>query len=202
MATYISSDIHFNHLNVLKYCPHRWLDYDGFSPPDWDSVSLMNEKIISNWNSMITPDDEVWILGDCAMGKIENAPPLIRRLNGSKHLVLGNHDKTLHKLIKANPDTLSDLFVSIQSYKEISHKFGGKKHMICLSHFPMRFWNNCGSTPSSLHLHGHLHGSPCDVPGRIKDIGMDTNNLFPYLLDDVVESLLKIEVKEHHHGNL
>jgi len=53
----------------------------------------------------------------------------------------------------------------------------------------------------SWFLHGHLHGSRCGVPGRIKDVGIDTNNLFPYRMDDVVKEMLKIPVREGHHEN-
>jgi calcineurin-like phosphoesterase family protein len=199
---YIASDIHLGHFNILKYCPERnVIPYDGIREITHADVSAMNELIITNWNSIITTEDTVFILGDFLMGIVANSIPLIRRLNGSKILIRGNHDKTLSKLIK-NDSSLSDLFESVHDYYEYFHMHDGKNRMICMSHFPMRHWH--GQNAGSIMLHGHLHGSPCDVPGRIKDVGIDTNNLRPYLLDDVVAEMMKIESFEEHHkeGNL
>jgi len=205
MKVWIASDIHFSHRNILQYCPHRVHESftdDIKSADDLEIdflIELMNEKIISNWNEKVEPDDDVFILGDVAMGKIALAPALIRRLNGRKHLVAGNHDKTLIKLIGNDP-SLSDLFVWIKDYHEMSHALPGinqKKNLICMSHFPFRCWN--GMNNFSMMIHGHLHGSLCDVPGRIMDVGIDTNGLRPYLLDDVVSRLLKITDVESHH---
>jgi len=196
MKTFITSDIHFNHISILKYnSTSRGYDCN-LGQPDWPDVEEMNDKIIKNWNSLVSDNDIVFILGDVAMGKIIDAPNLIRQLNGKKKLISGNHDITLKKLIKNN-ESYNDLFESIHDYYEYSHVHNNKKVMMCMSHFPMRHWH--GQNRGTLMLHGHLHGSRCDVPGRIKDVGLDTNNLFPYLLDDVIEELLKIEVMEEHH---
>ena len=194
MKTFVASDLHFSHRNILQYCPHRRLGKD--MPTDEDEVNTMvttmNELIVRNWNSLIRPNDEVWILGDVCMGQMIHAPKWIRQLNGKKHLVKGNHDKTLAKL----PE-FDDMFASVQNYKELGFRYKDKKHMICMSHFPMASWNFMNQ--GGLMLHGHLHGSHCAVTGRIKDVGIDTNNLYPYLLDTVVEELLKIDVIRHHH---
>lgn len=204
MKTFVTSDIHLNHKSIIKYCPHRVHssycgDVNDMSIEETnEAIDIMNTYIIKNWNSEVSKDDTVFILGDVAMGQIKNSPPLIRQLNGNKILILGNHDKTLNKLIR-NDETLSDLFVSVHDYYEYSHVYNGKKVMMCMSHYPMRFWNS--KNQGTLMLHGHLHGSHCDVPGRIKDVGMDTNNLFPYFLDDVIEELLKIEFLEEHHND-
>lgn len=192
--TFVSSDIHFNHEKILEYCPNRG-----------NSVDEMNQIIIDNWNSVVSPEDHCFILGDVAMGKISLAPELIRQLYGTKTLILGNHDKTLKKLIK-NDDSLRDLFVGIHSYFEYTHRIGNKKVMLVMSHFPISHWNGMhyeddGSHIASMMLHGHLHGNHSGLKGRIKDIGMDTNSLFPYLLNDVVEELQKITPNKHHHGS-
>ncbi len=160
----------------------------------------MNEKIISNFNSMVLPGDDVYILGDVAMSIIAHAPPLIRRLNGNKMLVAGNHDKTLRKLIKNSNGELDDLFVWIKDYHEMVFKTeSGKKVMICMSHFPMSHWN--GMNTGNIMLHGHLHGLSSGITGRIFDVGIDDNNLYPHLLDTVVEKMLKIDVIRDHHEN-
>lgn len=195
MTTFITSDIHFSHKSIIKYCPER--RQGRVLPPDdtpeFDvEVTLMNELIVSNWNSMVRPEDEVWILGDVAMGQIKFAPGWIRQLNGKKHLVKGNHDKTLVKL----PE-FSELFVSVQNYKELSVKVDGKKHMLCMSHFPMTHWNSMNSDleKTSIHFHGHLHSDRTNLhrhQGAIVDVGMDGNGLFPRNLNEAISLALKM----------
>jgi len=196
MTVFVTSDLHFNHLRILQYCPHR-----GGPEADWDRVAKMNELIIRNFNESVCPDDETFFLGDVAMGQIEKAPALISRLNGRKYLVKGNHDKTLCKGRDDNygHSYADSLFHWVKDYHEEFYAtlYDGKKIMICMSHYPMHSWNGMGH--GSLMLHGHLHGSKCDITGRIKDVGMDTNNLYPYLMDEVVKQLLKIEVPRSHH---
>lgn len=191
MTIYVTSDLHFNHLRILQYCPDR-----GGPETSWDKVAVMNDVIIRNWNECISPEDEVYIIGDVAMGLIEKAPALIRRLNGKKYLIKGNHDKTLVKLMAADPST-ADLFEWVKDYHEMTYKHGTEKIMLVMSHFPMAHWHR--QAQGSIMLHGHLHGSFCGVKGRIKDVGIDTNKLRPYRMEDVVREMLKIEVRMSHH---
>lgn len=196
MTVFVASDLHISHRNILKYCPHRCspnTDLNNITDAD---IDRMNETIIARWNSMIMPEDETYIIGDVAMGQIFKAPALIRRLNGMKYLIRGNHDKTLVRDININPD-LADLFAWHDSYHEMSYKYGSEKHFITMSHYPMHSWNR--QSQGSLHLHGHLHGNPHGIPGRIKDVGIDTNDLYPYRMDDVVREILKKEVRGNHH---
>jgi calcineurin-like phosphoesterase family protein len=59
----------------------------GFS-----TVEEHDEHIIAKWNSVVNKRDVTYILGDVTMEK--SAPyPLLDRLNGIKHIVLGNHDR-------------------------------------------------------------------------------------------------------------
>ena len=197
MKTFIASDLHINHRNILQYCPHRFINHKIRSEAIDEDVEIMNRLIIENWNSVVSQEDEVYCLGDICMGQIIKAPSYIRQLNGKKYLVKGNHDKTLHKLIKNNEE-YSDLFQWIRDYYFMNYKTSeGKKVQIAMSHFPFASWD--GMNQGSIHTHGHLHGSKHNVTGRIFDVGIDTNNLKPYLLDDVVHQMLKIEVIRSHH---
>ena len=201
MTKWIASDLHINHRQILKYCPGRVHpsyqgDINEATENEIDTlIEAMNEKIISNWNSLIEPGDDVYILGDCAMGQIKYAPPLIRRLNGKKFLVAGNHDVSLKKLIRDNPE-LDDLFVWVKDYHEMTHTIDGVKHKLCMMHYPLKFWN--GSGHGSIMAHGHCHGSPTGVDGRILDVGIDTNNLYPYLLDTAIAKVIKNSPSPHH----
>jgi calcineurin-like phosphoesterase family protein len=82
MAIFFTSDLHFGHANIIQYCNRPF-----------NSVEHMNGVLMSNWNSVVTEDDKVIVLGDFAMGKISETLPVAERLNGMKFLVPGNHDR-------------------------------------------------------------------------------------------------------------
>ena len=78
---FVISDTHWGHDNIVRFCNR---------PPDHDTL------MVERWNDVVGPGDVVLHLGDvCAMsgGKrawwAESIAPL---LNGTKLLVLGNHD--------------------------------------------------------------------------------------------------------------
>lgn len=79
---YFTSDLHFAHTNIIKYTNRPY-----------ESVEEMNLDLIRRWNDRVTPDDEVWVLGDFAMGKLADSLPLALQLNGHKILIPGNHDR-------------------------------------------------------------------------------------------------------------
>ena len=197
MKTFIASDIHFGHRNIIKYCPHRAHRVWGLSEeiPD-EEISRMNERIVANWNKEVHPTDQVYILGDVCMGIVEKTSKYIERLNGIKVLIRGNHDKTLTK-IRNGGSLATPYFHYICDYHEMSYTVDNKKHFRIMSHYPISHW--AGMAQGSMMLHGHLHGNPSGITGRIKDVGIDTNDLKPYLLDDVVRKLSKIEVVRDHH---
>lgn len=53
----------------------------------------MNETILERHNAVVGADDLVWVLGDVAMGSIAESLPFLRRFNGHKILIAGNHDR-------------------------------------------------------------------------------------------------------------
>ena len=71
---YFSSDLHFNHNKEFLYKPR------GF-----DSVDAMNITIVNNWNSIVTDEDDVYILGDLMLGDNELGISLLKKLNGKLH---------------------------------------------------------------------------------------------------------------------
>lgn len=80
MSIYFTSDNHFWHSNVIKYCdrPHK-------------SIEEMNEDLINKWNSVVKPEDTVYVLGDFSLA-FRAVETFSYRLNGTRYLVPGNHD--------------------------------------------------------------------------------------------------------------
>lgn len=181
---FVTSDIHCFHKQILKFCPE--------SRP-YESVDEMHNEFRKNWNRKIAPEDTTYIIGDVTFGRIAPTVDILRGLNGNKILIAGNHDKD--QLRKAS---FRDCFISVHDYLEL--KYDG--HLICMMHYPIMHWNK--SHYGSIMLHGHLHGNPSNVPGRIKDVGFDTNFCTPYSMDEVLEEMLAIPLpeKKHHDINL
>lgn len=79
---FFTSDTHFFHTELLGLCR-----------PEFKDVDQMNETLVRNWNQVVGPGDEVWHLGDVSWANSTKTAPIIRCLNGTKILVMGNHDK-------------------------------------------------------------------------------------------------------------
>ena len=133
---YYIADTHFGHENIIRIS-HR----------PFSSIQEMDETLIKNWNKVVKPTDDVYILGDLAY-KGKDPDSYIRKLNGRKHLITGNHDGR----ITGNPDCRK-LFVEIRDMKTITD--GGQKIVLC--HYPMVEWD--GYFRGVLHFYGHVHNN-------------------------------------------
>lgn len=155
---WVSSDSHFKHKNILKFCPKTRQGQDS---------DEMTEILIRNWQRDVQPGDRVYLLGDVFFCNATEARNILSRLTGEIHLVYGNHDQ----VIRHNKD-IRDMFASVQEYKEI--KMGDRK--VVLFHYPMLEWN--GMHHGSYALFGHVHGSmdrhPEITSARIMDVGVDS----------------------------
>lgn len=79
--TYIISDTHFEHANIIKHCSRPFKD-----------VGEMDDTMFDNWNSVVKCDDTVYFLGDLCM---KHPRYWLENLNGNKIMIRGNHDKLL-----------------------------------------------------------------------------------------------------------
>ena len=77
---WITSDLHLQHDKSFIY------EARGFN-----SIQEHDEAIIKNWNKLVEDYDVVYILGDLIMGESEQGIELLRQLNGSLRVILGNH---------------------------------------------------------------------------------------------------------------
>lgn len=81
MSNYYIADLHIGHANVISYDNRPFADVDE-----------MNQALVNNWNSVVTDDDTVYVLGDFIWGKEYLWEPWLKQLSGKKNLILGNHD--------------------------------------------------------------------------------------------------------------
>jgi len=157
---FFSADPHFGHRRICELAGRPFTD-----------VTHMNEILVANWNSSVGPEDSAWILGDIALGPIMESLEYIRRLNGTKYMVWGNHDRCFpgsKKSAGLTPEEWRDVYLDagfVSVGKRESMLLLMPRTMVNLSHFPYTGdhfdkdrWeehrlNDYGTTL----LHGHTH---------------------------------------------
>ncbi len=158
MAVFFTSDSHFGDHRVLNLYPRPFA-----------SVAEMDAAMIANWNAVVGEDDEVWHLGDFAR-TAKQAAELLPRLNGRKHLVLGNND----------PSAVANLrWASVSPYAET--EVDGVSLVLC--HYPFRSWN--GMHRGAVNLHGHSHGRLKPLLRQF-DVGVDVRDFRPVRLGELL----------------
>lgn len=178
---YITSDIHFSHKNIMTFCPVTRARFNN-------DVDYMNEQIIREWNQVVTPQDHTYILGDVAFCNAETAVKFMKRLNGTKTLIKGNHD---FKLVKHRE--FEDCFSDVQDYYSIT--VNGTK--VVMFHYPIAEWDQMHR--GSVHFHGHVHGGKTGLEGsRAMDVGMDATGKVVVPLAEMVTKALRGVIRQHH----
>ncbi len=164
---FFTSDTHFNHDNIIKYCNRPFAN-----------VAEMNERLVLNWNARVSKEDRVFVLGDFALGKKGDADYIFDLLNGEKHLIDGNHDgsHTRKNLKWATTNTMAPYAMD-------------DDNTIMLVHNPATIKKR----PSSgIILHGHLHGTmdlhpfPKLPHTKYIDVGVDCWEYQPVTLTELL----------------
>ena len=115
-----TADHHFGHANIIRHCDRPF-----------QSVEEMDRILLKNWNACIGSRDTVYILGDLFFRNVVSADEYLQQMNGKKHLIVGNHDKSWMKRTD-----LCAYFESVSQMAEISDGL----HKITLCHYPMMSW--------------------------------------------------------------
>ena len=136
MAIRYISDLHFGHVNVIKF------DNRPFS-----DVEEMDREMARRWNEVVDKDDQVYILGDMFWKKADEAIPILKELKGNKFLVRGNHDRIGNR-------EFDRCFARIADYIEVKD---GARHVICC-HYPILAPKN-HYYDGWYHLYGHVHNT-------------------------------------------
>lgn len=113
---FFTSDLHFGHKNVIKYCNRPY-----------QHTFEMETALVANWNSVVSPEDTVIVVGDVFFCGSQLAVMIMKRLNGYKILVKGNHDKSLEKMKSFGFDEV---------YEKHEVEIEGRNFKVC--HFPFK----------------------------------------------------------------
>lgn len=131
------SDTHFGHSNIIQY---------GQRP--FSCVEEMDEVMVKRWNDVVSASAHIYHLGDITMARDGQGKGLdiLRRLNGHKRLIMGNHDqfKVKHYL---------DHFEKVMAMNVID----GMR----FTHIPVHP-ENLGNVFANVH--GHIHQAASPVP--------------------------------------
>ncbi len=173
---YFTSDTHFGHENIIKYCKRPF-----------SSIDEHDAALIKNWNDVVPEDGIVFHLGDVAFGDPDRVNEILKQLNGKIYLVIGNHD--WRRIVSDHKWRFEDMT------QQINMKIG-KRHII-LNHYPMLAFSGAWrGEDATYQLFGHVHTSPYTDEGidqaRMKmlfttqyDVGVDNNNFQPRSWNDI-----------------
>lgn len=159
MTLWFSSDLHLDHANIIRFCNRPFAD-----------VPEMNEKLIEYHNSLVQPNDHWYCLGDVSIargGRLvqDRFIKLVKRFNGHKRLLLGNHD---HLPTKTYVEA---------GFEKIYATWRGIDNIL-LSHYPIHP-RSMGSAKANVHGHTHNNEKPYEP---VVTIGSDGKVVYkPYV---------------------
>ena len=181
------SDFHMFHSNVLKFDNRPFKD-----------IHEMHHEIETRWNSVVGSNDIVIFLGDLDFAKSREkdyVKGIVYSLNGTTHIVLGNHDK--RKDIEA-----IGKFETISDYLEVSIKHIQDNKVItslfCCMHYPLFQWNK--KHFGSFMVHGHSHtmcnDSELHKNNKIIDVSCNGINYTPISYTEIIDKFSNILIEK------
>lgn len=201
-SIHFTSDWHLGHANSIQFDGRPFKDIDH-----------MHRVLVNNYNAQVPPDGVCYFLGDMGMLNNEKFSKIINELNGTKILILGNHDKGHAAMYNAGFTAVLNAAVLYITGERVT-----------LSHCPLRgvFREECtkmgGYVPGNLwhgehknqafsvenegqfHLHGHIHSGPANnklkIDGRQFDVGVPANNYRPVSLSEIESWITKTKQTE------
>jgi calcineurin-like phosphoesterase family protein len=138
----------------------------------FDSTEQYLSVIKNNWNKVVKPTDTTIVVGDvCYTGKPELLP-FYDELNGSKYLILGNHDDQPVEVYKKYFQIVQDEY-----FLEVNNK--DEKIRFYINHYPSKgkaeFWG----------IFGHIHGA-WRVQKNMINVSVDCWYFTPISLDQIL----------------
>lgn len=191
MTIWFTSDLHFYHVNILRFCERPYED-----------VYHMAEGLINNYNSYVDQNDTVYFLGDICFGTREETLPVVKRLNGRKVLIPGNHDYC-HEMYATSSEKFQRHYeMYLQYFDDVLFGFP-ELDGFRMSHFPYYEGIDYQGRDFSLWqskddgmplLCGHVHDEwRINRTGKntfMYNVGVDANGLHPVSFDFIKDTYL------------
>ena len=199
---WFTSDTHYNHANI---CASTTQWSNPVTLRDFKSLEHMNAHLIGNINELVGQDDILFHLGDWSFGGFDQIQKFRDQIVCKNiHLILGNHDQH----IANNKDGVQSLFSSVNKYLDLIVKYNVGTPLqgevrFALMHFPIASWDNMAR--GAIHLHGHVHfdSDKRIGVGKMMDVGVDGNELYPIEMSEVLKLMRDQPIKsmfvfDHH----
>lgn len=163
---FFTADWHLFHENIISYCSRPFKD-----------TREMHGELIRRHNRLVGDYDNVYVLGDATLlgpDRLFKIRPIVRKMRGRKHLVLGNHDS-------GRAMAYLDLgFESVHTSLELDdHVFG---YGLVLAHDPA--WAVMKRHRRWLVGHAHTLFRTLE-DGRVVNVGVDVWDFNPVSSEDL-----------------
>jgi len=179
---FFTSDTHFNHKAIIGFCNRPW-----------KSIEEHDQALIENWNSVVSPDDTVFHLGDFVFGGFPKWKEIVEQLNGHIYLIRGNHDD---KQMTAGIQTLfEDCLYQARILVDGRTVYLNHFPFLCFGHGDPKIYKDS----YSIQLFGHIHSGPNSTSADVSrssilyptqyDVGVDNNNYCPISWKEVNEKI-------------
>lgn len=196
---FFTSDTHIGHANILTL---------GAGRPFRDLAHMHSILLKNAWDA-VGPEDDLYHLGDAAMGNFEDTIKILAAFPGrNKFIVPGNHDKIFPRLNTASRIERYKPMYEAAGYKvlDIHHvitiNVDGKPLEVRLSHVPYSPERYSGRSDKLAFarpeddgkwlIHGHTHSADKDSEHpRELHVGVDANNWTPVSELEIIERIRK-----------
>ena len=181
IVSHFYSDPHFGHANIIKYADRPFAN-----------VQEMEDVFIQRYNETVSPEQTCFWVGDCSF-RIERFAEIMKKLNGRKLLVRGNHDKSASTMARLGFDLVLD--------QAILH-LGGRTCVVC--HYPYAGSEHARGGRDDRYLdrrperrkgevliHGHTHQHDKRRDNSIH-VGVDSWDYRPATLEQVTELVRQV----------
>ena len=160
MERFALADLHLGHKNIHKFRHNP----DGKL---FESADIHDEYVMDMWSTLIPKNSLIYVAGDIAFNEV--GLKRFKRLHGTKHIILGNHDLPITRY-------LDFCHVVPMVMKKINDR-----HII-MTHIPIHFtqlerWD--------FNIHGHIHEQP-PVSKRHINTSLEAIEFIPRTLEELV----------------
>lgn len=194
---FVTSDWHIGHENSLKFDNRPFRD-----------LNHMHRVLVNNFNACVPKNGVTYFLGDVGLCKGELLAKIINKLNGTKILVLGNHDKGMNAMYKLGFDMVMNgaMIIIAKEFVTMTHcpLKGVRRERTDLMekgdpeenwHGEKKYHKYTIPDFGQFHLHGHIHspngGKSTKTQGRQFDVGLPANQYRPVSFSEIESWIAK-----------